>query len=150
MALRRIQKELTDLVNNPIPGVSAAPRTDDDLLQWRGSIAGPAGSPYEGGVFKFDIVFTIDYPFKPPTVKFSTKIYHPNIGDDGGICMGLLKSEAWKPSTKTVDILNTLVNLFSEPNPDDPLSTVIAEEYRSNRAEFNAKARQWVATYAKP
>lgn len=30
----------------------------------------------------------------------TTRIYHPNVTDDGAICMGLLKSEAWKPSTK--------------------------------------------------
>lgn len=35
----------------------------------------------------------------PPEMQ-TTRIYHPNVTDDGAICMGLLKSEAWKPSTK--------------------------------------------------
>lgn len=39
-------------------------------------------------------------PTLTPPGPQTTRIYHPNVTDDGAICMGVLKSEAWKPSTK--------------------------------------------------
>ena len=54
-------------------------------------------SPYEGGVFFLDIRFPNDYPFKPPKIKFVTKIYHCNVNAKGGICLDLLK-ENWSPA----------------------------------------------------
>ena len=38
------------------------------------AIAGPEGTPYEGGKFKFDLKFPAEYPFKPPKISFSTKV----------------------------------------------------------------------------
>ena len=56
--------------------------------------------PYNKGAFKIALAFPTDYPFKPPKVTFSTKIYHPNVDEHGAICIGILKGEAWKPATK--------------------------------------------------
>lgn len=44
--------------------------------------------------------FPIEYPFKGPKLRFLTPIYHPNVDKDGNLCVGVIKAEAWKPSTK--------------------------------------------------
>ncbi|KAL7747964.1 hypothetical protein RI367_006712 [Sorochytrium milnesiophthora] len=138
-----------ELNKSPIEGITAGPKKEDDMLHWQGTIAGPADTPYKNGKFSFDIDFSVDYPFKPPKVKVTTKIYHPNVDSDGSICVALLKSEVWKPATKVIDILNSLISMISEPNPDDALVPAIAEEYKSQRAEFNKKAQEWTKQYAK-
>ncbi|MGH0127335.1 UNVERIFIED_CONTAM: hypothetical protein FKN15_030672 [Acipenser sinensis] len=58
---------------------------------------GPSDSPYQGGVFFLTIHFPTDYPFKPPKVAFTTKIYHPNINSNGSICLDILRSQ-WSPA----------------------------------------------------
>ena len=51
----------------------------------------------QGGVFFLTIHFPTDYPFKPPKVAFTTRIYHPNINSNGSICLDILRSQ-WSPA----------------------------------------------------
>lgn len=96
MALKRIQRELCDLGSDPPANCSSGP-VGDDLFHWQATIMGPEGSPYAGGVFFLDIHFPADYPFKPPKVNFTTRIYHCNINSNGGICLDILKDQ-WSPA----------------------------------------------------
>ena len=57
--------------------------------------------PYDKGAFRIDILFPVEYPFKPPKITFKTKIYHPNIDEKGQVCLPIITSENWKPATKT-------------------------------------------------
>ena len=145
MALKRINKELSDITLDPPANCSAGP-AGEDLFHWQATIFGPENSPYDGGIFHLNINFLADYPFKPPKVTFITKIYHCNINSNGGICLDILK-DAWTPALTISKVLLSICSLLTDPNPDDPLVPEIAQLYRANRAEHDRIARDWTQKY---
>ena len=49
-------------------------------------------TPFEDGTFRLTIEFTEEYPNKPPTVKFVSKMFHPNVYSDGSLCLDILQN----------------------------------------------------------
>lgn len=77
---RRIAKELADIHSDTHSKISVEPAgSNDDLTHLRGHFFGPPDTPYEGGKYSVDIKIPPDYPFRPPAMKFETKIWHPNV-----------------------------------------------------------------------
>jgi ubiquitin-conjugating enzyme E2 D len=146
MAAQRITKELENLNKDPPANCSAGP-VGDDIFHWQATLMGPGESPFEGGVFFLDINFPSDYPYKPPRVTFSTKIYHPNINSSGGICLDILKDQ-WSPALTISKVLISICSLLDDPNPDDPLVPSIAELYKRDRAEYFLKAKTYTLQFA--
>jgi len=146
MALKRINKELQDLGRDPPAQCSDGP-VGDDLFHWQATIMGPPDSPYQGGVFFLSIHFPTDYPFKPPKVSFTTRIYHPNINSNGSICLDILRSQ-WSPALTISKVLLSICSLLCDPNPDDPLVPEIARIYKTDRDKYNELAREWTRKYA--
>eukprot|EP01126_Amoeba_proteus_P038102 TRINITY_DN3960_c0_g1_i2.p1 TRINITY_DN3960_c0_g1~~TRINITY_DN3960_c0_g1_i2.p1 ORF type:complete len:121 (-),score=13.51 TRINITY_DN3960_c0_g1_i2:104-466(-) len=104
------------------------------------------GSPYEGFSFPLLVIFPERYPHEAPDVKFTIKVYHPNVTEKGEVCTALLND--WKASTKMSQVLKSIIDLMAHPNPDDPAIPVIGEKYKNDRAGFNATARAWSVQYA--
>jgi len=146
MAMKRIQKELQDLAKDPPSSCSAGPE-NDDLFHWQATIMGPPDSPYQGGVFFLQIFFPTDYPFRPPKVNFTTRIYHPNINSNGSICLDILKDQ-WSPALTISKVLLSICSLLTDPNPDDPLVPDIAQIFKTDRARYDATAREWTRKYS--
>ena len=147
MTLKRIKKELIDFNKDPPENICAGPVNDSDMFHWEGVIMGPRDSPYQGGVFFLDIHFPTDYPFKPPKCRFKTRVYHPNINSNGSISLDILKDQWYVPCT--IDkLLLSISSWLTDPNPDDPLVPEIANLYKSNRARYEATAREWTKKYA--
>jgi len=59
----RLMKELAQVKADQISGVMAVP-IDDDIRHLKGTIQGPEGTPYEGGIFEIDITIPKNYPCK--------------------------------------------------------------------------------------
>jgi ubiquitin-protein ligase len=120
-------------------------------------------SPFQGGVFFLAIHFPTDYPFKPPKVNFTTRIYHPNINSNGSICLDILRDQ-WSPALTiskgaetlrnphtamlTPLVLLSICSMLTDPNPDDPLVPEIAHVYKTDRARYEATAREWTRKFA--
>ena len=89
-AERRLLKDLKKLeTEDSTSGITATP-DEDSLYRWKAVIFGPDDTEWEGGIFRLILEFTEDYPNKPPKVKFLTKMFHPNIYNDGSICLDIL------------------------------------------------------------
>ena len=141
MSLNRINKELNEFKIDPPSNCSAGP-VNDDLYKWEATIIGPEKTPYEGGFFKLEIHFPNNYPFKPPKIKFITRIFHPNINRYGNICLDILDKQ-WSPALTINKVLLSISSLLSDPNADDPLDVRAAQLYNENREEFNQTARTY-------
>jgi ubiquitin-conjugating enzyme E2 D/E len=146
-AAKRIAKEWKDLAKDTPANCSAGPKNPNDMFNWVATIIGPSNTPYAEGVFNLEIQFPPDYPFKPPKIKFVTRVYHCNINASGGICLDILKDN-WSPALTISKVLLSICSLFSDPNPDDPLVPEIAKLYKTNRKTHDQNALEWTRKYA--
>ena len=145
----RIKKEYLDLQKEKNSNVQVK-LVNNDIRHWKGRIKGPIDTCYQGGIFDVDIVIPNEYPFKPPKMKFDTKIWHPNISSvTGAICLDILKNE-WTPALTIRTALISLQALMCEPVPNDPQDAVVAKQYMSDIKLFNQTAKHWVEEYANP
>ncbi|KAB2028403.1 hypothetical protein ERO13_D05G097200v2 [Gossypium hirsutum] len=85
-----LQKQLKDLCKNPVDGFSAGLVDDSNVFEWSVTIVGPPDTFYEGGFFNAIMSFPPDYPNSPPTMKFTTDVWHPNVYTDGTVCISIL------------------------------------------------------------
>lgn len=131
--VRRLKLDLFDLIGETKkPGadsvVSAFPL--DNILEWVGTIRGGKGTVYDGKVYKLTLQFPSTYPLKPPVVKFTTPCYHPNVDQQGNICLDILK-ENWSSTYNVRTILQSIQVLLGDPNNDSPLNAQAAKLWKS-------------------
>jgi ubiquitin-conjugating enzyme (huntingtin interacting protein 2) len=145
----RVTKELRECKKDQeLTGITAA-SVGGSLSHITGTLKGPDDSPYEGGLFIVDIMIPGSYPFEPPKMKFSSKIWHPNVSSQtGAICLDILKDQ-WSPALTIKTAMLSLQALLSMPEPDDPQDAVVATMYKSDIDKFNSTARFWTETYAR-
>ena len=81
-------------------------------------------------------------------MDFMTKIWHPNISSvTGAICLDILKDK-WTPAMNIMIALLSIQALLTAAEPTDPQDHEVAEQYMSDHAGYEKKARQWVTQYA--
>lgn len=78
--MRRVGKEIADIHKDKDSQIKVDPvGGQEDITHLRGSFPGPPDTPYQGGTYYIDIKIPTDYPFRPPVMKFETKVWHPNV-----------------------------------------------------------------------
>jgi ubiquitin-conjugating enzyme (huntingtin interacting protein 2) len=170
--MRRIIKELGDIQKDSQSQILAEPAgTGDDLSLLKASFPGPPDTPYEGGTYVVDIKIPQEYPFRPPVMKFETKLWHPNVSSQtvcvipqplfiqqsflrqltlrkkGAICLDTLGT-AWSPVLTIKSALLSLQSLLSTPEPKDPQDAEVASMLMNHPEQFDRVAREWAVKYA--
>ena len=156
----RLSREFTMQINNPIDNVSFTLPNENNLLEWNFIILGPSGSPYEGGIYNGIIIFPTSYPHDPPKVRFTSKLFHPNVynGDVtgehkiGDLCISILHKgtdvtsgehelERWRPIQNVRTIFTSIVSLLHDPNADSAANVDAAKMWRDDKKSYYRKIR---------
>ncbi|KAH8337485.1 hypothetical protein KR059_012215, partial [Drosophila kikkawai] len=141
-ATRRLTRELSDLNEAKMSTLRNLESSDETLLLWTGLLV-PEKAPYNKGAFRIEITFPPQYPFMPPKILFKTKIYHPNVDEKGEVCLSIINSDNWKPTTRTEDVLQALVAIIHNPEPEHPLRSDLAEEFVKEHKKFMKTAEEF-------
>eukprot|EP01083_Nonionella_stella_P186216 681218_1 len=169
----RLTKEYNDIQTNPPLGYSCVDLINGDIFHWDITIlCDKEDSPHNGGRFHVEVQFPSDYPFKPPQLRITTKIFHPQLwksDDYRALCMDILGSN-WSPALTASSILHRHIS----PMLHEPFSSytecrccgsIIDEAdanahrrnvnptgatglYFDDRNRYNAMAREWTLMYA--
>ncbi|KAI0982602.1 hypothetical protein GJ496_006867 [Pomphorhynchus laevis] len=148
-ASRRLLKELTDMRSIPPMNYRNLQVDDSNIFVWFFEIL-PENVPYSKGAFKVKMEFPVEYPFKPPKVTILTKIYHVNVDETGKICLPIITPENWKPAVRAEHIIQNLITMINEPQPNHPLRSDVADLYLNNNKKFMKIAEEYTLHHAEP
>jgi ubiquitin-conjugating enzyme E2 G1 len=122
---------------------------DNNMFVWDLIIEGPPDSLYTGGYFKAKMRFPHDYPNMPPEMRFVSKMFHPNIYEDGKVCISILhppgkdafneqerEDEKWRPILGVDAVILSVMSMLQSPNIDSPANIEASVMYRDNRANY--------------
>ena len=120
-------------------------------------IIGPKGTPYENGLFEFDLLCGRNFPKDPPQMQFKTTgggqiRFNPNLYADGKVCLSLLgtwSGEPWQPGSST--ILQVLLSIQAMIFCDEPWCNEPGRELGAgsqSSIDYNRKVQEWTVQYA--
>eukprot|EP00096_Caligus_rogercresseyi_P014084 TRINITY_DN661_c0_g1_i2.p1 TRINITY_DN661_c0_g1~~TRINITY_DN661_c0_g1_i2.p1 ORF type:complete len:247 (-),score=64.32 TRINITY_DN661_c0_g1_i2:792-1532(-) len=141
-AVRALALEYKSLEEDPLEGIRPKLPDESNLFEWEVALFGPPDTLYQGGYFKALVKFPSDYPYSPPTVRFISKVWHPNVYENGDLCIsilhppvddpqsGELPCERWNPTQNVRTILLSVVSLLNEPNTYSPANVDASVMFR--------------------
>lgn len=159
IAANRLKRELLEM-SGAITLANAAKLSNSEDFKVRmvnssmfhllATVPGPPDTPYFGGLFELDIKVPDRYPFAPPSVRFLTRIWHPNISSvTGVICLDILKDK-WAAAMTIRSVLLSIQALLQDPEPNNPQDAVVAGQYLRSLTVFNQTATFWTEFFAFP
>lgn len=122
---RTVKKEIS-LLKSSLPEGIIVKGFDNRTDLYSAMIIGPKGSPYEDGLFFFDIQLPPTYPTVPPQVhyiSFCSDRLNPNLYESGKVCVSLLGTwsgrgtEVWTTRSSLLQVIISIQGLILVPEP---------------------------------
>ncbi|CAF3517826.1 unnamed protein product [Rotaria socialis] len=140
-SLKILKNEFSDLVKDPPEGFIVEP-DQSDFFTWNVGIFGAPDTLFAGGYYKAILKFPFDYPYRPPTLRFLSNIWHPNVYPDGNVCISILHEpgedersgekacERWSVAQNVRSILLSIISMLNEPNTSSPANIDASLQYK--------------------
>merc|ERR1712013_529578 len=89
--------------------------------------------------------FPTDYPNNPPSIRFLSKVWHPNVYENGDLCVsilhppvddpqsGELPQERWNPTQNVRTIMLSVISMLNEPNTSSPANVDASVMFRKHQ-----------------
>lgn len=166
--ISRLMREISQLVKNPPEGIKYSEEDNDNSVsEIYAIITGPEGTPFAGGEFKLKLVISEEYPNAPPRGYFITRlvvlrtlitlmnmfdnflflhyhylirIFHPNIANNGDICVNTLKKD-WTSEITLTHVLQVIRCLLIVPFPESSLNDEAGKLFLDSYEEFASRAK---------
>eukprot|EP01036_Dinobryon_divergens_P022280 gene22280-30522_t len=147
--ISRLMGEIRSLVKSPPDGIEYIETEDNTVSEIHAIISGPEETPFFGGKFRMKLIISEDYPNSPPRGFFLTKIFHPNIANNGDICVNTLKKD-WTSEVTIKHVLQVIRCLLIVPFPESSLNDEAGKLFMDSYEEFAARARIMTEVHAIP
>ncbi|KAJ2120054.1 ubiquitin-conjugating enzyme E2 G1 [Coemansia sp. RSA 720] len=146
---------LRQLKGNENSGFSVGLEDENNIFEAM-TLFGPPDTYYEGGMFKAILKFPHDFPFNPPTMRFTSKLWHPNVYEDGRVCISILHtpvedssgyedvSERWSAARSIESILVSVIAMLSSPNDESAANVDAAKMWRDDKPLYKKTVQRCV------
>lgn len=151
-AERRLLKELAMMQNEKEINIEVSLGKDENGVEtldtWNLVIAGPENSPLEGYNLRAVMTFPSQYPYQPPTFRFMSPVFHPNVYEDGKVCISILHTDqdeiidaeilnsTWTPGLSVRTVCLSVISLLNEPNIFSAANVDASKLYRDDRKKY--------------
>lgn len=157
-AEKRLMKELGMMRSEKGLGITvslAKAHTGAERLdKWDLWITGPESSPYEGYVLRARMEFPPQYPYQPPKFKFISPVFHPNVYEDGKVCISILHTDqdemidsdilnsTWTPGLNVRTVCISIISLLNEPNIFSAANVDASKLYRDDKQAYEKAVKE--------
>jgi ubiquitin-conjugating enzyme E2 J2 len=148
----RLLKEYNTILKSPIENIYTEP-LETNILQWNFIITADIGD-YSGGVYWGGLLFTKDYPMKPPQIKMFTPNGRFEINTRLCLSMSDYHPESWNPSWGVETILKGLYSYMLDDDFSDGTigsikdSSYNRQQYALHSLEYNNKHNVFTELYS--
>uniref|UniRef100_A0A6B2LAY0 UBC core domain-containing protein n=1 Tax=Arcella intermedia TaxID=1963864 RepID=A0A6B2LAY0_9EUKA len=147
-----LQKSYRQLEKEPLEGFFFEPNASN-FFEWKIYLEGPQQTPFEGGVFELLMNFPSDYPMSPPTLRFISQFWHPNVYKDGKVCISILHppgddplsgerpEERWLPTQTVETIMLSVQSMLGDPNFSSAANVDASVECRDHFSKYSQRIK---------